>query len=524
MSNFSEILKKSSTYFPNKIALKDEDRCVTYRELDHRVTKLASALIDLGLQKGTKIAEIHYNSVESIECIFAISRAGFIRVPLNARLSLPEQLMIIDDCEAEVLIIGPEFLVHLEKYQALHKLKYIIAHHAEAGEGYIRYETFVEQGRLNGKLPNDLRWEDVCDIRYTSGSTGKPKGVVLSNKSEILMAYNILTDLVNIQEHDVILHTQPFSHGGGAFIPPAFMRGATNIIAGKFDVKNMIRMIEEEQVSIIKLVPTMLVKLLEEERLLKSTNLSSIKKIIYGASPMPHETLQAALEIFGPIFSQTYGQTEVPSTITFLPSADHDLNKNPHSVTRMKSVGKPYSMVEMKVVNSKGEEVPAGEVGEIIVRSPHRMDGYYNNDAKTKETIKDEWVYTGDLGMMDEDGYYYLTDRKNDLIISGGFNVYPSEVEDALHGHKKIKEAAVFGVPDPAWVEKVVAVVSAKNNLLLEKDEINEFLKDKLANYKRPKEIYIIEELPKSSAEKIDKKLIKAWYLENKLMTIKGGQ
>jgi acyl-CoA synthetase (AMP-forming)/AMP-acid ligase II len=352
------------------------------------------------------------------------------------------------------------------------------------------------------RLTPAVGWDDFCSIRYTGGTTGRPKGVLLTHRAEVLSSFNILLDEVALTPDDVFLHLQPLSHGGGGFVPPAVLRGARNIVPGAFGSEDVLRLVEERRVTVIKLVPTMLLRLLSHPDFGRR-DLSSLRRVIYGASAMPVEPLRAAVERLGPIFVQGYAQTEVPMTITCLGPDDHDLVNNPRAAHRLASAGRPVSTVRIKIVDDEGRAVPSGTVGEIAVQSPHQMSCYWRDDAATAETIVDGWVHTRDIGRIDADGYLYILDRKGDVIITGGYNVYPREVEDVLHAHPAVAEAAVFGVEHPDWVEAVEAAVVVRPGAGVRAEELVAFCAQRLTAYKRPKRIHLLNALPKSPAGKI---------------------
>lgn len=347
-----------------------------------------------------------------------------------------------------------------------------------------------------------MGWEDYCSIRYTGGTTGRPKGVLLTHRAEVLSSLNILLDEVSIDREDVFLHLQPLSHGGGGFVPPAVLRGAANIVPAAFGAEDVLRLIEERGVTIVKLVPTMLLRLLAHPDF-ERRDLSSLKRVIYGASPMPIEPLRAAVRRLGTIFVQGYAQTEAPMTITCLGPEDHDVDNNPKAAQRLSSAGRPVTTVRVAIVDDDGKRLEPGQIGEITVQSPHQMSCYWRNEAATKRTVVDGWVRTGDVGRMDEDGYVYILDRKGDVIITGGYNVYPREVEDVLHQHPAVLEAAVFGVEHPDWVESVQAAVVVRRGDAVTAEDLMQFCSQRLSTYKRPKRVHLLDALPKSPAGKI---------------------
>jgi len=336
--------------------------------------------------------------------------------------------------------------------------------------------------------------------------------MMLSRGSYLAIARNLLMDsLPYMDDKDVYLGLQPLYHAVGAFIMPCWVRGATHIITRSFRPEIAFPMIEKEGVTIIKTVPTVLVRLVTYPDI-KKYNFSSIHTIIYGASPMPVGKLEEAIKIFGPVFLQNYGQSEAPMTICALRREEHILEGTPEEVARLASVGRPYTMVEVKIVDDDGKEVPYGVTGELIVRGDHTMMGYLNNPEQTAEVLKDGWIYTGDIGQKDKDGYIFLTDRKGEMIVSGGLNVYPSEVEQVLHRHPAVLEACVFGVPDEKWGEAIKAVVAFRPSMVASEKEIIEFCKEHLVSYKKPVSVDFLESLPKSATGKVLRRELRESY------------
>jgi acyl-CoA synthetase (AMP-forming)/AMP-acid ligase II len=278
-----------------------------------------------------------------------------------------------------------------------------------------------------------------------------------------------------------------------------------------FDIEEFLKTIQDERITNLMLVPTMIVRLLNHPSL-KKYNLSSLRSIGYGAAPMAEDKIKEAVKVFGPILSQGYGQVEAPMTITRLSQEDHLTDGSPEKAKRLLSAGKPYLDVEVKIVDDDDNEMPTGEVGEIIVRSDHQMVGYWKNEEQTRIALRNGWVHTRDMGYMDELGYLYLVDRKGDMIISGGFNIFPREIEELLNNHPSVLEVAVVGVPDEEWGEAVKAVVVFKQGKEATEKELIEYCKKTLSGYKRPKTIEFLPELPKNNIGKIDKKTIKAKY------------
>lgn len=504
MTTFSDFLERAACAEGDRIAVEAVEGSVSYRSLDQRSTRLACALISLGIRKGDRVADVQSNSARAVETIFGVARSGGIRVPINARLIDREVLFIVEDSEPSIVLLGRghEHLAKslLEQVPSIHA---VLCHELPCDPPTCchDYERVLSESSTEPPAL-DVGWEDFCSIRYTGGTTGRPKGVLLTHRSEVLSSMNILLDECPIERTDVFLHLQPLSHGGGGFVPPSVLRGAVNIVPVSFEAQGVLRLIEERGVTIIKLVPTMLLRLLSHPDI-ERRDLRSVKRIIYGASSMPVERLRAAVRRLGPIFVQGYAQTEVPMTISCLGPEDHDIDHNPKAEGRLASAGRPFSTVRVAIMDDQGQRLPPSQVGEIIVQSPHQMSQYWRNEAATRETIVDGWVHTGDIGRMDEDGYIFILDRKGDVIITGGYNVYPREVEDVLFQHPSVLEAAAFGVEHPDWVEAVHAAVVVRSDESVTAAELLDFCSQRLSTYKRPKKVHLLDSLPKSSAGKV---------------------
>jgi acyl-CoA synthetase (AMP-forming)/AMP-acid ligase II len=371
------------------------------------------------------------------------------------------------------------------------------------------YEELVEQNSA-AEPDIEITEEDLHTLFYTSGTTGKPKGVMLTQKSWVNVAINILLNYGPITRNDIILNLQPLSHGAGFFVLPFFIQGATNVLV-EFTPRLVFETIHKERVTVLKLVPIMLYRLMDAPEK-EEYNLSSLTHIIYGGSPIDQPRLVEALRSFGQKLSQLYGQAEIPMCISTLSREDHVLKGSEEERKRLNSAGKPCINVEVKVVDEKGKELKSGEIGEVIAKGYHAMKGYWKLPEATVETLKNGWVYTGDLGYMDSKGFLFLVDRKKDLIISGAFNVYPAEVENVIITHPAVKEAVVIGVPDDTWGEAVKAIVVLKKGSDVTDQGIIKFCKDKGLEFISPKSIDFVEEIPRNPYGKIDKKTLREPY------------
>jgi long-chain acyl-CoA synthetase len=496
--------------YPDRTCIAYNDRTFTYSEINQRANRLAWGLINKGFTKGTRIACLQFNCTQSFELFLAMWKAGLVMVPLNTRDSASQNIDILRDSEATILIFGSEFMDQAEQIrQELPTVKDFICH-GDPGGIYEDYESI-----LAGSDPTEPNFEfdenDIYRIHYTSGTTGKPRGVTMTyrNRKEQIAHVFMNADTL-ISKEDVFLHVAPLTHAAGYYSTPYYLKGAKHVILDKFDPTRLLETIEKEKVTCTLLVPTMIVMLLEQENI-KNYSLGSLNRIFYGTAPMPTSKLREAVAIFGNVFRQNYGLTEAVQPLAHLTPQEHILDGEPEMVGRLGSAGTRAIGLELRIVDENDADVPAGKIGEILLRSPHISPGYLNLPEATEETYRGGWLHTGDLGYQDQGGYLYIVDRKKDMIISGGFNIYSREVEIFLDSHPAVLESAVIGVPDSKWGEVVKAFIVVKKD----KDppsgqEIVDFCLQKgLSRYKVPKLIRFIEILPKNENGKIIKKDLK---------------
>lgn len=500
MELIGNLAKKTCKTYASKVAVISEERSLTYQELYERSVKLANALLEKGLVKGDRIAILSSNRLECIEMDVAVALAGLVKVPLNYRLHHKEHKFIIEQ-SASLLLIGEKELI--EPINSKIDTIYF-------GD---EYENLLFNS-TNHEVDIDINEDDLFTILYTSGTTGHPKGVMLSHRNYISAVLSLII-FCEINNEDIIGHVAPLTHGSNLLVHCALMLGAKQVVFNKFNPNEFIYDIHEHAISVIFLVPTM-VNMMIHDPSFDPKLLASLKSISMAGSPIAEEKLKKALELLGPIFVETYGQTEAPSTVTCMPR--HELLKRPLSC----GITSPF--VEMKIVDENGNERKQGEVGEVICRGSLVMKGYWNNEKATNETIKNNWLYTGDLGWVDKEGYLFLVDRKKDVIISGGANIYPREVEEVLNTHPAVKETCVFGIPNELWGESVFAHVVLQEGKLTNEEELIGLCKNELASYKKPAGIVFVQELPKNSYGKILKKELRDQYSKAIILNqLKGG-
>jgi long-chain acyl-CoA synthetase len=482
---------------------------LTYAEMDAQINQLCHGLLSLGLKRGHKVAALLNNGIESAVSILAIPRAGLTYVSLNIRNSPREQVEILNDSETDAIILGKEFAEAMEPVLAsVPTLKHVIAV-GPSLPGQLSYEKLVNGQPIT--LPDaDVDYEvDIERIHYTAGTTGRPKGGVMT----FGVFYNIVTNiLINLDKpigpEDIYLSVGPLTHAAGLMMMVYYSRGAKSIILPRFDPELVLETIDRERVTSVLVVPTMLAMILRSPRI-HDFDISSVRRIWYGTAPMPVEWLKEGIKVFGSVFRQNYGMTEMAQPITFLGPEDHILEGGPSQLRRLSSAGKPALGVDLKILNENGQPVKPGEIGEICLCSNKMIKEYWKKPQETAETIVNGWLHTRDMGTIDEEGYVYIVDRKSDMIISGGFNIYPKEVEEVILAHPAVSEVAVIPVPDDTWGEAVKAMVVLKPGARATEEEIIQFCKENLASYKKPRSVAFINEIPKTAYNKVDRKALR---------------
>ncbi|MEH6592556.1 MAG: AMP-binding protein [Halioglobus sp.] len=502
---YFDLILKGLRRWPEREAIVDAGGVsLTYAELEQRIWCVARVLRDAGLRPGDGVAQLAANRVDTFATMAAVLANGMRYTPLHPMGSLEDQLFILDDAEIKVLVVDvPYFSKRGVELQgaAWNELQVYTLGEAEFGTSLPVLADRAEPEVLSN-LP---RFDDIAWVSYTGGTTGKPKGVIMTQGS---MAAKSLISMAEWQWPQDIryLASSPISHAAGFLLIPTFLNGGKVYLTAGFDPDQVLDLVEKERVNTLFLVPTMIYVLMDHPRI-GEVDLSSIESIIYASAPMSPTRLQEALEIFGPVMMQCYGQTECIH-LTMMRKEEHRLDKP----ERLASCGKPPAGVQMALLNEHGKEVTTGEVGEVCIRSAAVMRGYWKRPEATAETLADGWLHTGDLARQDEEGFYYLVDRARDMIITGGFNVYPREVEDVLTGHPAIALAAVIGVPDEKWGEKVIAVVVPRKGEAVQSEELIALVKARKGAIQAPKHIDFVDALPQTALGKTDKKALRTQY------------
>jgi fatty-acyl-CoA synthase/long-chain acyl-CoA synthetase len=511
-ATLTEALTHSLDRFADLVAVTVEGSEYTYGELDQRSNAVANALANRGVEPGDRVALMMSNCLGYMIADLAVLKAGAVKLPLNDMLTEDEFEYMLSDSGTETVIAGAEFTDTLSSLDAsVDTLKRGIAIDSDS-EQFDSLSDLESEGDTAAPPSISISPEDPVGHFYTGGTTGDPKGVIHSHDNFLQNVYAHITEL-DLTGDDTLLLMTPLPHSAGLFLWAGMLLGAESVIRPGFDPEQSLRDIEEHEVTWSFLVPTMIYTILDEPAL-DTTDTSSLETLVYGAAPMTPARLEEGLAEFGPVFTQFYGQTEVPNIITILSKKEHRNALEEGQEQRLSSAGQPALMADVKIVDTEtGERQPTGREGEILASAPYVMDEYWGLPEKTAETIEDGWVHTGDVGKRDEDGYVYLLDRKSNMIISGGMNVYSTDVEDVLAKHPAVAQVAVIGVPDKKWGEVVTAIVVPDGEAT--EADILEFADNKLGDYKRPKQVDFSDELPKTPYGKIDKKALREPYWDD---------
>ena len=490
-----ELIRRGARYCAERRAVLFEDKALTFAAVDELSNRFAHVLARNGIGRGGRLAILANNSLYSVPVDFGCVKAGAARTPLNARLSMDEHEHMLRETGARVVIYDAELAERAEALAAR------VPGLTMLGLGSTRCgrDLLVEAASAPASDPRTpAEPDDVILTIFTSGTTGRLKAAEHTQASYAAVSNNTSINLPDIQPDDVMLHAASLFHASGCFVLPYWIRGAATAVLARFEPSEFLQAIAKYRATSIHVVPTMLAILLAHPEI-ESADMSSIRSIVYGASPMPLPVIKRAIELWGPRFIQYYGQTEAPLFIARLDQQDH---AGPER--RLLACGRPSIDCEIRLIDDKGNDVPAGEQGEIALRAPFAMKGYFSApDLNAAMFVEGGWLRTRDVGRFDEDGYLYLVDRTSDMIITGGYNVYPREVEDALLAHPSVFECAVVGAPHEKWVESVTAFVVLRPGKTVSEAELIEFTRERLATYKVPKAVRFIEQIPMSAVGKV---------------------
>jgi len=502
MTTLGNIIERNARLFPQRPALVFEDQRISHAEYARRARRVASALHARGLHRQERFSVLSMNRVEFVECYAAAEWSGFVISTINFRLAAPEIAYMIRDAAPKLLIFEAQYagIVAAIRDQLDSVEHYVCI--GDSPDWAEPYAAFAESGDEAGP-PFRAQPDDYLYLVYTSGTTGTSKGVVHRHASCLSIA-EVLSSELKLDASTRLLAIAPMFHMGVRTLAlAAYFRGGCVVLHGGFDAQAVNRTIDHEQVSAVHLVPTMVQAILDAPNF-GQHDFSSLKMLMYAAAPMPTPLLRRAVEAFGPITYNGYGQTEI-NGLTFLYPHQHELDPNTPQSRRLGSVGQPHWQSELKILDDAGRPLPPETVGEVCAKSATAMAGYWNNTRATIETVVDGWVRTGDMGYLDDEAICSWFDRKKDMIISGGENIYSREVEEALASHPDVYETAVLGVPDDYWGESVKAVVVLKSGSALHAEALIAHCKLQIASYKCPKSVEIVAELPRMPTGKINK-------------------
>ena len=507
-----DIIRRTAGRLPNKTAFIFGAKSITYADFNQRVNQLADGLLKMSLRKGDRVAVLLRNCIEFYEVYLALAKIGGVIAPINNLLKERELNRIIDYVNPRFVIFDAEFEEPTEKAcNECHEITSKVSLGKCSSGKYEEYESLLS-GKSIEEPEVKVTDDDVMSIFLTSGTTGLPKGAMRTHRHNFINAMTGAIEL-RLRPDDRALLLFPFYHITFEDRFCHLLMGNTVVIRseGHFDSLDVLELLSSHKITICQFVPTMINSMLQETRI-EEFDLSNFRLLLYAAAPMPVELLKKAIKRFRCGFMQFYGQTETGPLTTILRPEDHVLEGSEEQLARLASAGRPVLTFEARIVDVDGREVNTGEVGELVVRSESMTIGYWNLAEETSKTIKNGWLYTGDLARLDDEGCVYIVERKNDTIISGGKNIYPREIEEVLYGHDAVAEVTVIGVPDDHWGESVRALVVLKKGASATEMELIDYCRENLASYKKPRAIEFREELPKSSTGKILKRVIREDY------------
>jgi fatty-acyl-CoA synthase len=501
--NVAHLLVNSTNKYPDRTAIISGETRFTYKAFNSRVNRLANAMIQLGVKKGEKVALMFYNTHHFAEVYFAAVKLGALSTPVNFRFVGEEIEYLVQNSQAGLFFFGKAFEETIGNIShRLSGVRVFVGVEASKGDFASDYESLLDSG--SPEEPGvAITEKDPCQVMYTSGTTGRPKGAVITHGNVL---WNLMNTILGREDRpgEVSLIVGPLYHTAALnnHFTIQVALGGTSILVKRFEPEAVLRCIERERVNVISGSPAMYHLLLQHPKL-RDYGTHSITKCTAGAAILPHELKKQLLEVFPKAAGvyDVYGCTEASPTITILSGRD--------SFRKHGSVGPAVPFVQARVVDEEGRALPADEVGELVCKGPNVMKGYYRNNKATRETIRDGWLHTGDMARVDDEGYYYIVDRKKDMIVSGGENIYPRELEEVLFKHPAISDAAVIGIPDEIWGETVKAYVVVKEGHAVDEQEVIEHCKRHLASYKKPKAVAFVNEIPKNPSGKVLKRVLR---------------
>ncbi|WP_010487113.1 class I adenylate-forming enzyme family protein [Pseudomonas sp. S9] len=500
-TTYLELIHRGAMAHGPRTAVVFEDQSLTFDQVQTLSNQLAHTLIEQGVTRGERVAVLLNNGLHSVPVDFALVKCGANRVPLNSRLSLAEHRRMLEETQCNYLVYGADLAERARELSG--ELPELICHGlGDASSSGI--DLLHAAAKASAKAPKvEVSDDDVVLTLFTSGTTGTLKAAQHTQASYAGICKNVLLNLIAVEQDDAMLHAASLIHASGVFVLPFWSRGARTVIMRGFDPDQFLQLIEHHAITAINLVPTMLQMLMASPGF-ASTDIKHLRQVIYGASPMPRPVIDKAMELWGrERFWQYYGQTECPLAVAVLRPEDH-------KGELLGSCGRPSIDVEIRLVDEQGNDVAPGEPGEIAVRSPSRMLGYFNApDLNQSMFFDDGWLRTRDIACFDARGFLHIKDRTSDMIITGGYNVYPREIEDVLMAHPAIAECAVVGLKDEKWVESVTAVVALHPGAEVDEQQLISFVASQVASYKKPHRVLFMEQIPKTTVGKLNRKALR---------------
>lgn len=500
--NIGYLLTNSARKFPQRLAVIAGEGRYTFEAFDHKTNRMANAMLKFGLKKGDRVAILFFNGIHFVETYFAAVKAGLVATPINFRLADPEILHLINHSQSKLLFYDPAFEIRLEQLQnRLDSIQRFVSPHNGASALAQPYEVFAADG--NGNSLPGVHEDDPCQLMYTSGTTGVPKGAVLTHRNILWNLFNTICGRED-QPGERAVIVGPLFHTAALnnHFTIQVALGGTSILVRKFEPTTLLQTIETERATLMSGAPALYNRLMDHPDA-HTFDVRSITKCTAGADKLTMETKERIMDFFPNIEGvyDVYGCTEASPCITILSAGD--------SMRKDLSVGKALPFLDARVVDESDTPLPPGQVGEIVCRGANVMKGYHEDPEATRAAVRNGWLHTGDMARMDEEGFFYIVDRKKDMILSGGENIYPREIENVLIRHPAIAEVAVVGIPDAEWGESVKAFIVLKEGCLLDEEGVIDFCRQFLAGYKKPKGVAFVDSIPKNPLGKVLKRLLR---------------
>jgi acyl-CoA synthetase (AMP-forming)/AMP-acid ligase II len=511
--NVRDQMRRAALHNADRIAVIDRHRRLTYEEAWRRGVQVANGLAALGLAPNDRVAVLEDNGIEAVDLFAGTTAGGYVRVPLYARNSIEAHVAMTANAKCRALVVSRSYEEAGRAVAAELGLEALLVRD-DGYEGWLAEQSDVDPDPT-------IDEEDLYLVRHTGGTTGLPKGVGYTHRTFLNGLRDWFYSYPSVAPGDVFLHVGPISHGSGYFFTPMWLQGATNLLLDKFDPVDALGFMERERVSFVFLVPTMAAALAREAAKVDG-DWSALRMMHISGAPVSDRTVLACREVFGDVLYQMYGQTEAVTGVIMGP---REWFSTVPGSTPLRAAGRPFPYGEIKVVGEDGTTpLPPGEEGEIAIRCDGQMSGYLDDPVATAEKIKDGFVLTGDLGQFDANGFLYVLDRKDDMIISGGFNLYPNEIENAIANHPEVLEVAVFGVPDEKWGEAPLAVCAVAPDATVSAEDIIDLCRRSLGSYKKPREVVFTDQpLPKSPTGKLQRKVLREVYWAGEDRRVSGG-